>query len=49
MASWPVRVDGKTVRIKGSPGLGQDSAEVLQHWLGIDAGQVAALKADGVL
>jgi crotonobetainyl-CoA:carnitine CoA-transferase CaiB-like acyl-CoA transferase len=49
MASWPVRVDGKMVRLKGSPGLGQHSAEVLQGWLGLDAGQIAALKTEGVL
>jgi crotonobetainyl-CoA:carnitine CoA-transferase CaiB-like acyl-CoA transferase len=49
MASWPVRVDGKTVRIKGSPALGQDSAEVLERWLDIDAAGLAALKGEGVL
>jgi formyl-CoA transferase len=49
MATWPVRVDGKTVRLKGSPALGQDTGEVLNNWLGIDAGQVAALKTEGVL
>ena len=49
MASWPVRVDGKIARIKGSPALGGDSAEVLSQWLGIDAGKVARLKAEGVL
>ena len=49
MASWPVRIDGKMVRIKGSPGLGQDTAEVLQNWLGIDGVQQAALKTEGVL
>jgi formyl-CoA transferase len=49
MASWPVRVDGKTARIKGSPALGADSAEVLSDWLGLDDGQVARLKAEGVL
>jgi crotonobetainyl-CoA:carnitine CoA-transferase CaiB-like acyl-CoA transferase len=49
MASWPVRVDGKTVRLKGSPALGADSAEVLQNWLGLGAGDVAALKSEGVL
>ncbi len=49
MATWPVRVDGSMVRIKGSHALGQDTAEVLQNWLGIDGGQLAALKADGVL
>ena len=49
MASWPVRIDGKMVRIKGSPGLGADTAEVLQNWLGIDGVQQAALKTEGVL
>ena len=49
MATWPVRVDGKTVQLKGSPALGGDSAEVLQGWLGIDAGGLAALKGEGVL
>jgi formyl-CoA transferase len=49
MASWPVRVDGKTVRLKGSPALGGESAEVLQNWLGLGAGDVAALKSEGVL
>jgi formyl-CoA transferase len=49
MASWPVRVDGKTARIKGSPGLGQDTAEVLHDWLGIDERQLATLKLEGVL
>ena len=49
MASWPVRIDGKTVKVKGSPALGADSAEVLEHWLGIDAARLAALKSEGVL
>src|SRR6202163_355222 len=49
MASWPVRVDGKTVRLKGSPALGGDSAQVLETWLGIDAVGLAALKSEGVL
>jgi crotonobetainyl-CoA:carnitine CoA-transferase CaiB-like acyl-CoA transferase len=49
MASWPVRVDGKSVRVKGSPALGGDTADVLHSWLGIDAGGVAALKSEGVL
>jgi formyl-CoA transferase len=49
MASWPVRVDGKTVRIKGSRALGADSAEVLNHWLGLDDGQVSKLRTEGVL
>ena len=49
MATWPVRVDGKTVRLKGSPALGADSAEVLHNWLGIDAGEVEALRREGIL
>jgi len=49
MASWPVRVDGKSVRLKGSPALGGDSADVLAGWLGMDAGGIAALKSEGVL
>jgi formyl-CoA transferase len=49
MATWPVQVDGKMVRLKGSPGLGQHTEEVLNQWLGIDAKQIAALKADKVL
>ena len=49
MASWPVRVDGKSVRVKGSPALGQDTADVLQSWLGVDPDGIAALKREGVL
>jgi crotonobetainyl-CoA:carnitine CoA-transferase CaiB-like acyl-CoA transferase len=44
-----VRIDGKSVRVKGSPALGGDTAEVLQSWLGIDAAGLAALKGEGVL
>ena len=49
MATWPVRIDGKTVQLKGSPALGADSAEVLESWLGIDTGEFANLKSAGVL
>src|SRR5216683_114322 len=49
MATWPVRIDGKTVRLKPSPALGGDSAEVLENWLGIDTGEFANLKSGGVL
>ena len=49
MASWPVRIDGKTVRLKGSPKLGGDSAEVLQNWLGIGPGEIDGLRRDGVI
>ena len=49
MATWPVRIDGKRIRLKGAPSLGGDSADVLESWLGIDAGEFANLKSGGVL
>jgi crotonobetainyl-CoA:carnitine CoA-transferase CaiB-like acyl-CoA transferase len=49
MATWPVRIDGKTVRLKGSPALGVDSAEVLHDWLGFEAGEIESLRRDGVI
>jgi len=49
MATWPVRIDGKTVRLKPSPALGGDSAEVLHNWLGIGTGDIEDLRRDGVL
>jgi formyl-CoA transferase len=49
MPAWPVRVDGKPPRLQPSPLLGQHNAEVLTDWLGLDAGDLAALKREGVL
>jgi formyl-CoA transferase len=49
MPTWPVRVDGKTARIKPSPLLGEHGAEVLGAWLGIGEAELAALKSEGVL
>ena len=49
MASWPVRVDGKSVKVKGSPALGGNTAEVLQGWLGLGESEQAALKSEGVI
>jgi crotonobetainyl-CoA:carnitine CoA-transferase CaiB-like acyl-CoA transferase len=49
MATWPVRIDGKTVRLKGSPALGAHSAEVLHNWLGVEAAEVDALRREGVI
>jgi formyl-CoA transferase len=49
MPTWPVRVDGKPARLQPSPLLGQHSAEVLNDWLGLGAGEIAALKSEGVL
>jgi crotonobetainyl-CoA:carnitine CoA-transferase CaiB-like acyl-CoA transferase len=37
------------VRLKGSPALGQDSAEVLSNWLGIGAGEIEGLRRDGII
>ena len=44
-----MRVDGKPARLKPSPLLSDHSAEVLSDWLGIGAGEIAALKSEGVL
>jgi formyl-CoA transferase len=49
MPAWPVRVDGKPPRITPSPMLGADTDEVLQRWLGLAAGDIAALHAEGVV
>src|SRR5271163_3385959 len=49
MATWPVRIDGKTVRLKGSPALGADSAEVLHDWLGLGTGEIEGLRRDGIV
>jgi crotonobetainyl-CoA:carnitine CoA-transferase CaiB-like acyl-CoA transferase len=37
------------VRLKPSPALGGDSAEVLESWLGISAAEVEKLRSDKVL
>jgi len=49
MAAWPVRFNGKVAPVKPAPLLGQNSDEVLKDWLGMDAGQVAALHTDKVI
>jgi formyl-CoA transferase len=49
MATWPVRIDGRTVRLKGAPALGGNSDEVLQSWLGLGTSDVEGLRRDGVL
>ena len=46
MAGAGRRQDGAA---EGVAALGQDTAEVLESWLGIDAGEFANLKTDGVL
>src|SRR5438445_8327 len=49
MPTWPVRVDGKTARIKPSPLLGQHGAEVLNTWLALGAEELDTLKKEGVV
>jgi formyl-CoA transferase len=49
MATWPVRIDQRRIRLKGAPSLGGDTADVLESWLGIDSGEFANLKTAGVL
>jgi formyl-CoA transferase len=49
MPTWPVRFDGHPTKVKPSPLLGQHSAEVLSGWLGLSAGEIDGLKADGIL
>jgi len=49
MPAWPVRIDGKPPTLVTSPVLGQHTDEVLQSWLGMNAGDLEALRADGVV
>ena len=49
MPAWPVRFDGTPPRVKPSPTLGQHSEQVLADWLGIAAGEVAALRKEGIV
>ena len=49
MPAWPVRFDGVPPKVKPSPLLGQHVDEVLKSWLGMGAGDVAALKKEGVV
>jgi crotonobetainyl-CoA:carnitine CoA-transferase CaiB-like acyl-CoA transferase len=47
--AWPVRFDGAPPRVKPSPLLGQHNAEILGEWLAIGAGEVEALRAEGII
>jgi crotonobetainyl-CoA:carnitine CoA-transferase CaiB-like acyl-CoA transferase len=44
-----VRFDGKPPKLMPAPLLGQHSAEVFGEWLGISAGDVEALRKEGVI
>ena len=49
MPSWPVRFDGRPPKLEPAPLLGQHCAEVFGEWLGMSAGDVEALKKEGVI
>jgi crotonobetainyl-CoA:carnitine CoA-transferase CaiB-like acyl-CoA transferase len=49
MPSWPVRFDGRPPKLAPAPLLGQHSAEVFGEWLGMNAGDVEALRKEGVI
>ena len=49
MPSWPVRFDGKPPKLEPAPLLGQHSTQVFGEWLGMSAGDVEALRKEGVI
>jgi crotonobetainyl-CoA:carnitine CoA-transferase CaiB-like acyl-CoA transferase len=49
MPAWPVRFDGKPPKLEPAPLLGQHNAQVLGDWLGLSAGDVKALRKEGVI
>ena len=46
---WPVQMTESHVKVTASPILGADTNEVYAEWLGLSAGDVAALKLEGVV
>ena len=49
MPAFPVRFDGAPAPVKPAPLLGQHTAEVFGDWLGMNSGDVEALRKDGVV
>jgi crotonobetainyl-CoA:carnitine CoA-transferase CaiB-like acyl-CoA transferase len=49
MTTWPVRFDGAPAPVKPAPLLGEHTAEALSDWLGLGAGEVEALRKDGIV
>ncbi len=49
MPAFPVRFDGAPVPVKPAPLLGEHTTQVFGEWLGMSAGDVQALRADGVV
>jgi formyl-CoA transferase len=49
MPTFPVRFDGAPALVEPSPLLGEHTAEVFSAWLDMSAGDVAALREEGVV
>ena len=49
MPAWPVRFSGSPPPVKPAPVLGTDTAEVLNHWLGLGDDAIGGLKSGGVV
>jgi crotonobetainyl-CoA:carnitine CoA-transferase CaiB-like acyl-CoA transferase len=49
MPSWPVRINGKPPKVKASPALGENTADVLTSWLGLNPDEIAKLKANKIV
>jgi formyl-CoA transferase len=49
MPTWPVRHDGATAAVTAAPQLGQDTAAVLTHWLGLSGREVEDLVHKGTV
>ncbi len=49
MPAWPVRFGGSPPPLAPSPLLGQHNEDVLGAWLGLDEGDLAALRHDGAI
>ena len=49
MPAFPVRFDGAPAPVKPAPLLGQHTAQVFGDWLGMNSGDVEALRKEGVV
>jgi len=49
MPTFPVRFDGAPPKVEPAPLLGEHNGTVFADWLGLSTGDVAGLKADGVV
>jgi crotonobetainyl-CoA:carnitine CoA-transferase CaiB-like acyl-CoA transferase len=49
MPGWPVKMSESYVKVKASPILGADNAEVYSEFLGLSKGDIDALKKEGIV